>query len=121
MRRSRSGWCLHIAMFERLMREPTLRRLARTRACDAGVSTARSAAVEHLLRASEELRARSPMRLVKGAYWDAEIKRAQELGMAGFPVFTRKWATDVSFLTVARLMLLNTVRRCIRNLQRTTH
>jgi len=42
------------------------------------------------------------LRLVKGAYWDAEIKRAQELGLAGYPVFTRKASTDVSFLACAR-------------------
>jgi RHH-type proline utilization regulon transcriptional repressor/proline dehydrogenase/delta 1-pyrroline-5-carboxylate dehydrogenase len=42
------------------------------------------------------------VRLVKGAYWDAEIKRAQELGFAGYPVFTRKPNTDVSYLACAR-------------------
>ena len=42
------------------------------------------------------------VRLVKGAYWDSEIKRAQERGLAGFPVFTRKVNTDVSYLACAR-------------------
>jgi RHH-type proline utilization regulon transcriptional repressor/proline dehydrogenase/delta 1-pyrroline-5-carboxylate dehydrogenase len=42
------------------------------------------------------------MRLVKGAYWDAEIKRAQELGLSGYPVYTRKANTDVSYLACAR-------------------
>ena len=45
------------------------------------------------------------VRLVKGAYWDAEIKRAQEQGLEGYPVFTRKVATDVSYLACARAML----------------
>jgi RHH-type proline utilization regulon transcriptional repressor/proline dehydrogenase/delta 1-pyrroline-5-carboxylate dehydrogenase len=45
------------------------------------------------------------VRLVKGAYWDAEIKRAQVDGMDGFPVFTRKVYTDVCFLACARKML----------------
>ena len=45
------------------------------------------------------------VRLVKGAYWDSEIKRAQTLGLAGFPVFTRKAATDVSYLACARRLL----------------
>ena len=44
-------------------------------------------------------------RLVKGAYWDAEVKRAQELGLAGYPVFTRKHHTDVSYLACARALL----------------
>ena len=46
-----------------------------------------------------------PVRLVKGAYWDAEIKRAQENGLDGYPVFTRKVNSDVSFLACARELL----------------
>jgi RHH-type transcriptional regulator, proline utilization regulon repressor / proline dehydrogenase / delta 1-pyrroline-5-carboxylate dehydrogenase len=45
------------------------------------------------------------VRLVKGAYWDTEIKRAQVEGMAGFPVFTRKAATDISYIANARKLL----------------
>ncbi|MFZ1726623.1 MAG: bifunctional proline dehydrogenase/L-glutamate gamma-semialdehyde dehydrogenase PutA, partial [Albidovulum sp.] len=45
------------------------------------------------------------VRLVKGAYWDAEIKRAQVLGLADFPVFTRKESTDVSYIANARKLL----------------
>jgi RHH-type proline utilization regulon transcriptional repressor/proline dehydrogenase/delta 1-pyrroline-5-carboxylate dehydrogenase len=45
------------------------------------------------------------VRLVKGAYWDSEIKRAQERGLDSYPVFTRKVATDVSYLACARRML----------------
>ena len=45
------------------------------------------------------------VRLVKGAYWDTEIKRAQALGLAGFPVFTRKAGTDVAYLACARRLL----------------
>ncbi|HEV7660266.1 MAG TPA: L-glutamate gamma-semialdehyde dehydrogenase [Allosphingosinicella sp.] len=44
-------------------------------------------------------------RLVKGAYWDTEIKRTQEQGLADYPLFTRKAATDVSYLACARDML----------------
>ena len=44
---------------------------------------------------------RMTVRLVKGAYWDTEIKRAQERGLDGYPVFTRKVTTDVSYLTCA--------------------
>ena len=45
------------------------------------------------------------VRLVKGAYWDAEIKRAQVDGMPGYPVFTRKVYTDVSYLVCAQRLL----------------
>jgi RHH-type proline utilization regulon transcriptional repressor/proline dehydrogenase/delta 1-pyrroline-5-carboxylate dehydrogenase len=45
------------------------------------------------------------VRLVKGAYWDTEIKRAQEQGLSGYPVFTRKANTDVAYLACARRLL----------------
>ncbi|HVY02239.1 MAG TPA: bifunctional proline dehydrogenase/L-glutamate gamma-semialdehyde dehydrogenase PutA, partial [Caulobacterales bacterium] len=47
---------------------------------------------------------RIPVRLVKGAYWDTEIKRAQEGGVTDYPVFTRKAGTDVSYMACARAM-----------------
>ncbi|HTQ14432.1 MAG TPA: bifunctional proline dehydrogenase/L-glutamate gamma-semialdehyde dehydrogenase PutA [Rhizomicrobium sp.] len=50
-------------------------------------------------------RRRIPVRLVKGAYWDTEIKRAQELGLKDYPTFTRKSATDTSYLAAARSLL----------------
>ncbi|TVR81803.1 MAG: bifunctional proline dehydrogenase/L-glutamate gamma-semialdehyde dehydrogenase PutA [Rhodospirillales bacterium] len=50
-------------------------------------------------------RRRLSVRLVKGAYWDAEIKRAQMLGLDGYPVFTRKANTDVCYLACARRLL----------------
>jgi RHH-type proline utilization regulon transcriptional repressor/proline dehydrogenase/delta 1-pyrroline-5-carboxylate dehydrogenase len=45
------------------------------------------------------------VRLVKGAYWDTEIKRAQERGLEGYPLFTRKASTDVAYLACARKLL----------------
>ena len=48
---------------------------------------------------------RIPVRLVKGAYWDSEIKRAQVQGLSSYPVFTRKAHTDVSYLACARALL----------------
>ena len=48
---------------------------------------------------------RIPVRLVKGAYWDSEIKWAQEAGLASYPVFTRKVNTDVAYLAAARALL----------------
>ncbi|MER9656055.1 bifunctional proline dehydrogenase/L-glutamate gamma-semialdehyde dehydrogenase PutA [Mesorhizobium sp. M0152] len=50
------------------------------------------------------------VRLVKGAYWDTEIKRAQALGLSGYPVFTRKANTDVSYMACARKLLSMTDR-----------
>ena len=47
------------------------------------------------------------VRLVKGAYWDGEIKRAQEMGLTGYPVFTHKQHTDISYLACARALISN--------------
>ncbi|MCC5988508.1 MAG: bifunctional proline dehydrogenase/L-glutamate gamma-semialdehyde dehydrogenase PutA [Pararhodobacter sp.] len=54
---------------------------------------------------AESLGRRVTLRLVKGAYWDTEIKLAQVLGLDGFPVFTSKAASDISFMSNARKLL----------------
>ena len=56
-------------------------------------------------QAAEALDRRLMVRLVKGAYWDTEIKRAQERGLADYPVFTRKALTDLCYLDCARKLL----------------
>jgi RHH-type proline utilization regulon transcriptional repressor/proline dehydrogenase/delta 1-pyrroline-5-carboxylate dehydrogenase len=58
--------------------------------------------VDALARAHDR---RLMVRLVKGAYWDTEIKRAQERGLDGYPVFTRKAMTDLNYLACARKLL----------------
>ena len=63
------------------------------------------AVIEWLHALAERLERRIMVRLVKGAYWDSEIKRAQVIGAPGFPVFTRKAATDVSYVANARRLL----------------
>jgi RHH-type proline utilization regulon transcriptional repressor/proline dehydrogenase/delta 1-pyrroline-5-carboxylate dehydrogenase len=63
------------------------------------------ALVEHVIGLARRYRLRFMCRLVKGAYWDAEIKRAQELGLPHYPVFTHKHHTDVSYLACARALL----------------
>ena len=62
-------------------------------------------AIEWLAELAAATSRRLPVRLVKGAYWDTEIKRAQDAGYDGYPLFTRKVSTDVSYLACARLML----------------
>lgn len=51
-----------------------------------------------------------PLRLVKGAYWDSEIKWSQQAGYANYPVYTRKEATDVAYLACAKFLLSENVR-----------
>lgn len=54
-----------------------------------------------------------PVRLVKGAYWDTEIKHAQVLGLAGYPVYTRKANTDLAYLACARLLFSDLAKGCL--------
>jgi RHH-type proline utilization regulon transcriptional repressor/proline dehydrogenase/delta 1-pyrroline-5-carboxylate dehydrogenase len=61
--------------------------------------------IDFLIDLARRTRHRLMVRLVKGAYWDAEIKRAQVDGLEGFPVYTRKVHTDVAYLACARRLL----------------
>ena len=61
--------------------------------------------IEHVTAIARSYKIRLMCRLVKGAYWDAEIKRAQELSLPAYPVFTHKHHTDVSYLACARALL----------------
>jgi RHH-type proline utilization regulon transcriptional repressor/proline dehydrogenase/delta 1-pyrroline-5-carboxylate dehydrogenase len=60
--------------------------------------------IAHVAALGRELGLRFMCRLVKGAYWDAEIKRAQEMGLPHYPVFTHKHHTDISYLACARAL-----------------
>ncbi|MBM3541333.1 MAG: bifunctional proline dehydrogenase/L-glutamate gamma-semialdehyde dehydrogenase PutA, partial [Alphaproteobacteria bacterium] len=57
-----------------------------------------------LAHVADETGRRFNVRLVKGAYWDTEVKRAQERGLDGYPVFTRKASTDVSYVACAKAL-----------------
>lgn len=61
--------------------------------------------IERLGQSARRHQQQITVRLVKGAYWDSEIKRAQELGLDSYPVFTRKEHTDISYLACARRLL----------------
>ena len=61
--------------------------------------------LDWLYALATELDRKIMVRLVKGAYWDTEIKRAQVEGLMGFPVFTRKAATDISYICCAKKLL----------------
>ncbi|MCB1562002.1 MAG: bifunctional proline dehydrogenase/L-glutamate gamma-semialdehyde dehydrogenase PutA [Alphaproteobacteria bacterium] len=66
--------------------------------------------IDHLADMAEAHGRCLQVRLVKGAYWDSEIKRAQALGLSGYPVFTRKPNTDLSFLACAAKLLAQNER-----------
>ncbi|MFQ2853528.1 trifunctional transcriptional regulator/proline dehydrogenase/L-glutamate gamma-semialdehyde dehydrogenase [Aeromonas caviae] len=61
--------------------------------------------IDYVIDLAKRSRHRLMIRLVKGAYWDSEIKRAQQEGLEGYPVYTRKPYTDVSYLACARKLL----------------
>ncbi|WNO05069.1 L-glutamate gamma-semialdehyde dehydrogenase [Rhodoferax mekongensis] len=61
--------------------------------------------IAHVTALARKYKIKLMCRLVKGAYWDAEVKRAQELGLPHYPVFTHKHHTDVSYLACARALL----------------
>ncbi len=63
------------------------------------------AAIDWLADRARSSGHRIPIRLVKGAYWDTEVKFAQMEGLPGYPVFTRKACTDLSYLACARKLL----------------
>ena len=64
-----------------------------------------SCLIDWLVDLAERQNRQFMVRLVKGAYWDTEIKLAQEEGLSGYPVFTRKASTDVSYMACAKKLL----------------
>jgi len=63
------------------------------------------AVVDEIAAIAEKYDLRFMVRLVKGAYWDGEVKRAQEQGLPGYPVFTHKHHTDIAYLACAKALI----------------
>ena len=84
------------------------------------IRSARLPLIDWLAELARRGRRRLMVRLVKGAYWDSEIKRSQERGLDGYPVFTRKLATDVSYLACAQPAARRPAAPSIRNSRPTT-
>ena len=97
-------------LIERLMRDPGLAGWDGLGVVVQAFGQRCGAVLEYLHALAEETDRRIMVRLVKGAYWDTEIKLAQVEGLAGFPVFTSKPATDVSYIANARRLLNMTDR-----------
>jgi RHH-type transcriptional regulator, proline utilization regulon repressor / proline dehydrogenase / delta 1-pyrroline-5-carboxylate dehydrogenase len=96
---------LSLQLFDALAREPTLRRWDGLGLVVQAYGKRALAVVDWLEAVARARNRRVPVRLVKGAYWDAEIKRAQEYGWPDFPVFTQKVHTDVAYLACAQRLL----------------
>ena len=96
---------LSLALLEPLLTDPALTGWNGLGLAVQAYSKRALSLIEWLATVAETTRRRIPVRLVKGAYWDSEIEWAQKQGLAGYPVFTRKVNTDVSYLAAARALL----------------
>ena len=96
---------LSLDLIEALARDPELAHWQGLGLAVQCYSKRAPALLDWLIALGRDTGRRFMLRLVKGAYWDTEIKRAQELGVAGYPVFTRKVSTDLCYLVCARKAL----------------
>jgi len=96
---------LSLKMIERLVREPQLGDWTGLGVVVQAYQKRGLAVIEGLQRLAEDSGRRIMVRLVKGAYWDSEIKKAQVAGRPGYPVFTTKPATDLSYLVCADALI----------------
>ena len=96
---------LSLTLFEQLLRDDVCKDWHHLGLAIQAYSKRTLPALAWLRNLGQELGRQIPVRLVKGAYWDSEIKWAQQKGLSGYPVFTRKAATDVSYLACARYLL----------------
>jgi RHH-type proline utilization regulon transcriptional repressor/proline dehydrogenase/delta 1-pyrroline-5-carboxylate dehydrogenase len=96
---------LSLQVFERVFRDERLRGYDGLGLAVQTYQRRASDVFRYLQGLARDAGRRIPVRLVKGAYWDTEIKHAQELGLESYSVFTRKVHTDVSYLACARLAL----------------
>jgi RHH-type transcriptional regulator, proline utilization regulon repressor / proline dehydrogenase / delta 1-pyrroline-5-carboxylate dehydrogenase len=96
---------LSLILVERLLEEPSLRAWNGLGLAVQAYGKRILPLIDHLIHLAKEHERRLAVRLVKGAYWDSEIKRAQEQGLSDYPVFTRKSHTDLAYLCAAEKLL----------------
>lgn len=96
---------LSLDVIEALLAEPTLADWAGLGLVVQAYGKRAAQVINHLYDQAEQHDRQIMVRLVKGAYWDSEIKLAQELGVASFPVFTRKVNTDLSYMACAQMLM----------------
>ena len=96
---------LSLDIFARVLAEPSLGGWEGFGLAIQAYQRRAGAVIDHVAELAREKSRRVTARLVKGAYWDSEIKRAQERGLADYPVFTRKAMTDVNYLACAERLL----------------
>ncbi len=98
---------LTLELFEAMARDPSLNDWDGLGIAVQAYGKRAKPVLEWLVALAKETGRRFTVRLVKGAYWDTEIKHAQEQGLDGFSVFTRKASTDLSYLVCTEVLLAN--------------
>jgi len=96
---------ISLDLFELLARDPDLRAWDGLGLAVQAYQKRAPAIIDWLIALAKQTKRCIPIRLVKGAYWDSEIKYAQERGFSDYPVFTRKQTTDVNYIACAKKML----------------
>ena len=104
---------LSLELYEKLLRDPAIAGWGEFGLVIQAYSKRCLPVLVWLTLLGKELGEKMPLRLVKGAYWDSEIKQCQVWGLDGYPVFTRKEGTDTSYLACARYLLSDFTRGVI--------
>ncbi|MDQ7985429.1 bifunctional proline dehydrogenase/L-glutamate gamma-semialdehyde dehydrogenase PutA [Pseudomonas sp. G34] len=104
---------LSLELYEKLLRDPAVAGWGEFGLVIQAYSKRCLPVLVWLTLLGKELGEKMPLRLVKGAYWDSEIKQCQVWGLDGYPVFTRKEGTDTSYLACARYLLSEFTRGVI--------
>lgn len=103
---------LSLELLERLCQEPSLEGWDGIGFVVQAYQKRAPALLDYLLDLGQSTGHRLMIRLVKGAYWDSEIKRAQQLGLAEYPVYTQKSHTDAAYLVCAQKLLAAPATAC---------
>jgi len=96
---------MSLSIFTRVLSDPALKSWSGLGLAVQAYQKRALATLEYLAELAKTRQCKIPVRLVKGAYWDSEIKRVQVNGLNNYPVFTHKSATDLSYLACAQFIL----------------
>lgn len=96
---------VYLLILEELIKDPELKEFHGTGFVVQAYSKRAFYIIDWIANLALDTKKRLPVRLVKGAYWDTEIKHSQENGLVGYPVFTKKEHTDISYIACAQKLL----------------
>ena len=100
---------LTLELFEQCLAHPSIKQSKKIGIAVQAYSKKALSVLQQIKKMAETHQAEIPVRLVKGAYWDTEIKNAQALGVEDYPVFTHKYETDINYLSCAHYLLSESI------------